>query len=54
MRPSILYVDHPKNGTCGVFQHNLPLTDVALWRNKPMLPIMLITGNIRTPSASGS
>jgi hypothetical protein len=22
IRPSILYVEHPKNGTCGVFQHN--------------------------------
>jgi hypothetical protein len=54
MRPSILYVEHPKNGTCGVFQHNLPSTDVALWRNKPMLPVMSMTGNIRTPSASGS
>jgi hypothetical protein len=28
IRPSILYFKHPKNGTCGVFQHNLPVADL--------------------------
>jgi hypothetical protein len=29
IRPSILYVEHPKNGTCRVFQHNLPKADLS-------------------------
>jgi hypothetical protein len=34
IRPSTLYVEHPKNGACGVFQHNRPDPDLSAWTFK--------------------